>query len=57
MLRRRGSGGSGLALLDQHQVPNIDQRVRKIGEDADWVAFENEVEAHDDAAADAPVPK
>ena len=28
MLRRRGSSGSRLALSDQHQVTNIDQRVR-----------------------------
>ena len=57
MLRRRGSSGSRAALSDQHQIANVDQRVGKIGEDADRIALEDEIKAHDHAAGDAPIPK
>src|SRR4029450_5414597 len=39
------------------QFANVDQRVGKIGENADWIALEDEVKAHDHAATDAPIPK
>src|SRR4029077_12642757 len=57
MLRGRGGSGRRAALSNQHQIANVDQRVRKIGEDADRIALKDEIKAHDHAASDAPIPK
>src|SRR4051794_24972995 len=57
MLRMRGSSDSRLALLDQHQVTNVNEGIGQISENADRIAFKDKVETHDHASADAPVPK
>jgi hypothetical protein len=57
VLRGRGSGESKLAFTDQHQVANVNKRVREISQDADGIASENEVQAHERASGDAPVPE
>jgi hypothetical protein len=57
MLRGRGRGERELAFSDQHQIANVNQRVWQIRENADGVATEDEVHAHEHAAGNAPVPK
>src|SRR5579864_2485844 len=55
---RRGCGRvSQFALTNQHQISNVNQRVWQISQNSYGVAPEDEVRTHDDAAADAPVPK
>ena len=56
-LRGCGSGESEPAFTDQHQVANVNKGVRQISENADRIAPENEVNAHEGAAGDAPVPE
>src|SRR5439155_8523192 len=56
-LRRRSCGQSKLAFPDKHQVADVYQRVGEIGQNPDGVPFENEVETHDHAAANAPIPE
>ncbi len=57
VLRRRGSGESELASADQHQIANVNKRVRKISQDANRIAPENKIKAHQRASRDAPVPE
>ena len=42
---------------DKHQIANVNQRVREIGQDANRIAPENEVNAHERASGNAPVPE
>ena len=51
----RGEGK--LAPLNQDEIADVNERVRKISKDPDRVAPKNKVKTHDDAAGDAPVPK
>src|SRR5215472_9807734 len=57
MLRGRGRGEREPAFSDEHQVANVNQRVWQIRENADGVATEDEVHAHEHAAGNAPVPE
>src|SRR6516162_8265263 len=57
MLRGRGRGECELAFSDEHQVANVNQRIWQVGENADGVATEDEVHAHEHAAGNAPVPE
>src|SRR5438067_2163189 len=56
-LRWRGRRGSKLSFPDKHQVADVYQRIGEISQDPDGVPFENEVETHDHAPADAPIPE
>src|SRR6266496_5853632 len=57
MLRRRGRGEGKFALSDQHQIANVNHRVRQIRQNANRIAPENEVNAHENASGNAPVPE
>src|SRR5206468_12374161 len=57
VLRRRGSGESELAFPDQHQIANVNERVWKVSQDANGIPSENEINAHEDASRDAPIPE
>src|SRR5438034_9946575 len=57
LLRGRSCGESKLAFPDKHQVTDVNQRIGEIGQDPNRIPFENEVETHDHAAADAPIPE
>src|SRR5437868_14256367 len=57
MLRGRGRGERELAFSDAHQVANVNQRVWQIRENANGVATEDEVHAHEHATGTAPIPK
>lgn len=56
-LRGRGGGESKPAFSDQHQIANVNHRVREIRQDANRIAPENEVNAHEGASGNAPVPE
>jgi hypothetical protein len=57
LLRGCGCRQSKLAFSDKHQVADVYQRVREIGQDPDGIPFKNEVETHDHAPTDAPIPE
>ena len=57
VLRRRRGSESELSLPNQHQISDVNHRVWQISENADRIAPENEVNAHDSASSDAPVPE
>src|SRR5439155_11151960 len=57
MLRGRGGGEGEFAFPDQHQIADVNQRVRQIRQDANRIAPENEVNAHEGASGNAPVPE
>src|SRR5438552_12685153 len=57
LLRGRGCGKSKLAFPDKHQIADVNQRIGEIGQDPNRIPFENKVETHDHAAADAPIPE
>jgi hypothetical protein len=57
VLRRRGGSESKFAFPDQHQIANVNHRVRQIRQDANRIAPENEVNAHERASGNTPVPE
>src|SRR5258707_7954428 len=57
MLRRRRGGERELAFSDEHQVANVNERIWQICENADGIATENKIHAHQHAAGNAPIPK
>src|SRR5262249_40072319 len=57
MLRRRRGSKREFALPNQHQIPNVNKRVREIRENPNWIAPENKVNAHEHASGNAPVPE
>jgi len=57
MLRGCGCCESEPAFPDQHQIANVNERVRQISQNANRISSENEVKAHNYAACDAPVPE
>jgi hypothetical protein len=57
VLRRRGSRESELAFPYQHQIANVNERVWKVSQDTNRIASEDEVEAHERASGNAPVPE
>jgi len=57
VLRRRRGSESEFALPNQHQVTNVDKRVREICENPNRIASENKVNSHEHASGNAPVPE
>src|SRR5438046_10509521 len=57
MLRRTSGRISELSLTNQHEIANVNDRVRQIRDHPDRVAPEKEIQEHDDTAANAPVPE
>jgi hypothetical protein len=57
LLRGRGGGQCKLAFPDKYQIADVYHRIGEIGQDADRVTLEDEVEAHDHAPGDAPIPE
>ena len=56
-LRRAGRGKRETAFTNQHQIANVNDRVRQIRQDPDRIAPEKKIDKHDDAPGDAPVPE
>ena len=57
VLRRRRRSRSRAAFSNKHQIANVYQRVRQVRQYANGVSSENKIQAHDQAASDAPIPE
>src|ERR1700719_886642 len=57
VLRRCCGGWRALTFTNQHQISNVNDRIWQISEDTDRIASKKKIKKHDDAAADAPIPK
>src|SRR5258708_3382268 len=56
VLRRRRGSKCEFALPHQHQISNVNERVREIRENSNRIASKNKVNAHEHATGNAPVP-
>jgi hypothetical protein len=57
VLRRRRGSESELSLPNQHQISDVNERVREIRKNPNRIASKNKVNAHEYASGNAPVPK
>jgi hypothetical protein len=57
VLRRRRGSKCEFALPNQHQISNVNKRVREIRENSNRIASKNKVNAHEHATGNAPVPE